>query len=175
MTYSITDMTDFLGLDVQPVAPVPPVIPATMTESEIAAFLGLATSSVRTKTRDGILVRSGRARFDVAESLRRYLDQLRSQAARAGRPVADDLKEEKLRLATAQAVSMELKNAVSRGEMVKAVVVEREWVGILRDVRSTLLAVPSRVGAKLPHLTPHDVAELGVEIKSALEALANGH
>lgn len=172
MNYSTTDMSAFLGLDVPTVAPA---IPVTMTESEIGAFLGLATSSVRTKTRDGILVRSARGRFDVSESLRRYLDQLRSQAARAGRPVADDLKEEKLRLATAQADSIELKNAVSRGEMVKASDVEREWVGILRDVRSTLLAVPSRVGAKLPHLTPHDVAELGTEIQSALEALANGH
>ena len=164
-------MTDFLGLDLQPVAPV---IPATMTESEIAAFLGLATSSVRTKTRDGILVRSGRGRFDVAQSLRKYLDQLRSQAARAGRPVADDLKKEKLRLATAQAESTELKNAVARGEMVKASDVQREWAGVLRDVRSSLLAVPSRIGAKLPHLTPHDVAEMGIEIQTALEALANG-
>lgn len=52
-------------------------IPATMTEVEIAAFLGIVTSQVRTKTKDGILVKNGRARWDVRASLQGYLSQLR--------------------------------------------------------------------------------------------------
>ena len=32
---------------------------------------------------------------------------------------------------------------------------------VLRGVRAAMLAVPSRVAQRLPHLTAHDVAEIG--------------
>ena len=156
-------------------AAVPDDIPATMTEAEIAAFLGIATSQVRTKTRDGILVKDGRGRWNVRESLQGYLSQLRDGAIRGGGQVPDDLKAEKLRLARQQADKLELANAAARGELVRSADVEREWANVLRDVRSTMLAVPSRVGSKLAHLTAHDVAEIDSEIKAALEGLANGN
>jgi len=41
-------------------------------------------------------------------------------------------------------------------------------------VRAALLAVPSRVGTRLPSLTAHDVAEIAVEIRAALSTLADG-
>lgn len=156
-------------------AAAPDDIPATMTEAEIAAFLGIATSQVRTKTRDGILLKDGRGRWNVRDSLQGYLSQLRDGAIRGGGQVPDDLKAEKLRLARQQADKLELANAAARGELVRSADVEREWANVLRDVRSTMLAVPSRVGSKLAHLTAHDVAEIDSEIKAALEGLANGN
>ena len=150
-------------------------IPATMTEVEIAAFLGIVTSQVRTKTKDGILVKNGRARWDVRASLQGYLSQLRDGAIRGGGQVPDELKAEKLLLAREQADKLEIANAAARGDMVRAADVEREWANVLRDVRSTMLAVPSRVGSKLAHLSAHDVAEIDSEIKAALEGLANGN
>lgn len=156
-------------------------IPATMTESQLAAFLGIATSQVRTKTRDGILIRisggkkGAPAGWDVRASLLGYLSQLRDGAVKGGGQVPDELKAEKLRLARHQADKLELANAAARGELVRAADVEREWANVLRDVRSTLLAVSSRVGSKLAHLTAHDVAEIDSEIKAALEGLSNGN
>lgn len=38
--------------------------------------------------------------------------------------------------------------------------VEREWSDVLRQVRAGMLAVPSRVAARLPHLTPQDIREI---------------
>lgn len=147
-------------------------IPATMTESQLAAFLGIATSQVRTKTRDGILVKHGHGLWDVRASLHGYLSQLRDGAVKGG-PQTDELKVEKLRLAREQADKLEISNAAARGDMVQAADVEREWQHVLRDVRSTMMAVPSRVGSKLAHLSAHDVAEIDREIKAALEGLAN--
>jgi phage terminase Nu1 subunit (DNA packaging protein) len=155
-------------------------IPATMTEAQLAAFLGIATSQVRTKTRDGVLIRvpggkkGAPAGWDVRASLRGYLSQLREGAVKGG-PQTDELKAEKLRLAREQADKLEIANAAARGDMVRAADVEREWANVLRDVRSTMLAVPSRVGSKLAHLSAHDVAEIDSEIKAALEGLANGN
>lgn len=158
-------------------------IPGTMTEAQLAAFLGIGTSRIRTLARDKVLIRlpgkTGRngaaGVFDVRASLHGYLSKLRDGAAVKGGPQADELKAEKLRLAREQADKLQLANAAARGELVKASEVEREWANVLRDVRSTMLAVSSRVGSKLAHLTAHDVAEIDSEIKAALEGLANGN
>lgn len=153
-------------------------IPATMTEAQLAAFLGIATSQVRTKTNEGVLIRisggkkGAPAGWDVRASLHGYLSRLREGAVKGG-PQSDELKAEKLRLAREQADKLEISNAAARGDMVRAADVEREWANVLRDVRSTMLAVPSRVGSKLAHLSAHDVAEIDSEIKAALEGLAN--
>ena len=48
------------------------------------------------------------------------------------------------------------------GSLFDAEAVEREWSDIVRSVRSGLMALPSRVGARLLHLTPGDVAEVDV-------------
>jgi phage terminase Nu1 subunit (DNA packaging protein) len=55
-----------------------------------------------------------------------------------------------------------------RGELVEAKAVEAEWADVLRTVRAGMLAVPSRVAARLPHLSKHDVAEIDAEIRAAL-------
>jgi phage terminase Nu1 subunit (DNA packaging protein) len=58
-----------------------------------------------------------------------------------------------------------------RGELVEAAAVEAEWPGILRTARAGLLAVPSRVAARLPHLLQADVAEIGAEIRAVLNEI----
>lgn len=154
-------------------------IPGTLSEVQLADLLGIGASRVRTLARDGVLVRNpGKkgtpATFDVRASLHGYLAQLREGAVKGG-AAPDELKVEKLRLAKQQADKLEIANAAARGDMVRAADVEREWANVLRDIRSTLLAVPSRVGSKLPHLTAADVAAVDREIKAALEGLANGN
>lgn len=76
--------------------------------------------------------------------------------------------EQRGRLAAAQADLAELKAARLRGELVEASAVEAEWSAILRTVRAGMLAVPSRVAARLPHLSRADVAEIDAEIRAAL-------
>ena len=77
------------------------------------------------------------------------------------------------RLAAAQADKVELANARQRGSLVDAEAVEREWSDILRAVRAGMLAVPSRVAARLPHLTPHDVSEIDAEVRAVLSELGS--
>jgi hypothetical protein len=52
--------------------------------------------------------------------------------------------------------------------------VEAEWSGVCRTIRAGMLAVPSRAGARLPHLTHHDIAELDLEIRATLTELGSG-
>lgn len=152
--------------------------PDVIHESELADLLGITANRIRTLTRDGILHRVAPARYSRREAVQAYCTNLRKQVGRAGRPAladSDPLKVEKLRLAKEQADALELKNAASRSEVVKADLVERAWSGILRDLRAALLAVPSRVGSRLPSLVAHDIAEIDAEIRATLEGLADGN
>lgn len=167
LTNSNTSLDDLFDLD----SGIP--IPGIMTEAEIAAFLGIGTSRVRTLARDGHLVKVSRGRFDARASLAAYLSRLRDGAVKAG-PVTDEMKAAKLRQTEAAAQKIEIQNAAARGELLPASAVASEWAGILRTVRAGLLAVPSRVSARLGHLSAHDLSEMDLEIRAVLAELAGG-
>jgi terminase small subunit / prophage DNA-packing protein len=69
---------------------------------------------------------------------------------------------------------VEIANAHSRGALVEAETVQREWCDVLRGVRAGMLALPSRCSARLPHLSVHDAAEIDAEVLAALTALGEG-
>jgi hypothetical protein len=50
---------------------------------------------------------------------------------------------------------------------------KREWSSILRLVRTGVLAAPSRIGVRLSHLTPADLAAIDAELRAVLTEL--GH
>lgn len=52
--------------------------------------------------------------------------------------------------------------------------VRRTWGEILRMVRAGVMAAPSRVRSRLPHLTAEDVRVIDAEIRQVLTALADG-
>lgn len=140
-----------------------------MTDTALGDLLGVTGTRVRQLVTEGVLTRPLRQR----DAVRAYCSWLREKASR-GVAVEDDLKREKIRQAREAADKLALQNAAARGELIAASDVESTWAGILRDVRAGLLAVPSRCGATLPHLTPHDVSSIDREIKAALEGLSDG-
>jgi phage terminase Nu1 subunit (DNA packaging protein) len=89
-------------------------------------------------------------------------------------PRPKPLEAEKIRLARAQAEKVEIQNATSRGELIPAGDIEREWASIVRDLRATLLALPSRIQQRLPHLSARDIAAIDGEIRHAMTDIANG-
>jgi phage terminase Nu1 subunit (DNA packaging protein) len=60
-----------------------------------------------------------------------------------------------------------------RGELLEAGAVENEWSYILRSVRAGMLAVSSRCGARLPHLSTDDIAEIDAEVRAVLTEVGN--
>jgi phage terminase Nu1 subunit (DNA packaging protein) len=64
---------------------------------------------------------------------------------------------------------------LAAGRLLAEDAVKRAWAGILGDVKSGMLAVPSRCGARLGHLTAGDIAEIDAEIRAVLQELGGGH
>ena len=135
--------------------------PGSVTASELADHLGVSPRSVTELGRRGIAVRAGPGRWRLRESVRRYCDDLRQRGG--GVAVAASAAAERGRLAKEQADAIALKNARLRGSLVDAEAVQREWGAVLTAVRSGCLAIPSRVGSRLPHLSPADVAAVEAE------------
>jgi phage terminase Nu1 subunit (DNA packaging protein) len=124
----------------------------------------------------GHVVQVGRNRYDVAASVPRYCEHLRSLAGARFGDAADVASgtAARARLATAQASLAETKARVLGGSLLEAEAVQREWSAILSGIRARLLAVPSRAAQRLPHMTAHDVGEVDREIRDALTELGEG-
>ena len=81
---------------------------------------------------------------------------------------------ERARLQSAQADSQEMKNAVERGELLKAAEIERDIGRGLSDFKARMLAIPRSIAPLLVGLESASDAEAVVDeaVRNALEALA---
>ena len=94
------------------------------------------------------------------------------RARRTPSPGDDPLKLARARAAEASAMWNELKAAKLEGELVDAAEVARRYAQLVADARARLLAVPARVGARLPHLT---VPDLDVLVAALTDLAEGGH
>lgn len=150
----------------------PRPVPGVVAAGELAGWLGLTPSRIGTLARDGRIPRRADGRFDLQPAVVGYIQSLRLKSGSSALASNPELNAEKIRLARANAEKVEAANARARGELAALSDVEREWAGILRDVRAALLALPSRAAARLGHLTAHDVDTLNREVRAVLEELA---
>jgi phage terminase Nu1 subunit (DNA packaging protein) len=141
---------------------------------ELAGVLGVHKRNLQTAVDRGALTRVTRGAYPLGKSIRSYCEYLRERAAsRDHLRVGSGLAAERERETRERADALALKNAAARGELIPAKAVEQEWASVLRLVRTTMLAVASRCGAQLPHLSEHDIAAIDAEIRSALTEAAD--
>lgn len=137
--------------------------------ADLCDLLRLSPAALSGLVQRKLAVKLGHDNYDLIETVGRYVEHLRGAASgRGSDEQALTLTGERARLARAQADAQELKNATLRGQLVLAIEVEREWSGTMRNLRSQLLAVPSRVRQRLGHLTSGDVDAIDRELRDAL-------
>lgn len=153
--------------------PAAPASGDVVTAAGLADWLGMTPPRIHAMARDGRIPRRADGRFELKPAVLAYIQSLRLKSGSSTLAANPELNAEKIRLARANAEKVESANARARGELASLAEVEREWAGILRDVRAALLALPSRAAARLGHLTPHDVKTLDSEVRAVLEELAN--
>lgn len=146
-------------------------IPPVVSAAELCALTGVSDNAGRELAARGVWHKIDRNRFDTRASIRNHVSEMTRTVKRGS--AGSELDREKIRQTRATAEKLEIANALARGELLDAADVERRWTAILRDVRASILAVPSRVGSRLPNLTAHDVGEIGREINDALAELAD--
>jgi terminase small subunit / prophage DNA-packing protein len=126
----------------------------------LAKTFGVTTRQITALATDGVVIKTARATFDLLASTRNYIEKLRKPDGGA-----------KERLTLAQAELAELKLQESRAALLPASAVEREWAGILRDVRAAMLAVPTRVQQHSASISLATIGTIDHEIRCALQQL----
>ena len=138
--------------------------------SVLGDWLGLTADHCRKLARDGKLPRDASGTFPLRAAVRAYCGNQREGAR--GRPLADPgLAGEKERLTRENADKVALQNAKARGDLIPATAVRAAWLEIVTDLRARLLAVPSRVAARLG-LERAIAASIDAEIRAAMADIA---
>lgn len=95
----------------------------------------------------------------------------RPGAGRKPRPVIS-LREARRRKEAALCRLRELELAQKEGRLLDADAVGRTWCAMMRDIQTSILAVPSRLRQQLLHLSARDIQVIDRELRDALAALA---
>lgn len=142
--------------------------------ADLCALLDISSGMLTQLKKRGIAIHFGHDAYDLEATVKAYVQHLRGTASgRGGEDQVAALTTERARLAKEQADAQALKNAALRREMVPAADVERAWSEVLRQVRSRVLAVPSRIRQAVT--IPAEVVEqLDRELRDALTELGNG-
>lgn len=153
--------------------------PERVRKTAFAKLVGISPGRVSQMITAGLPVEAD-GRIDVAKGKAWIRENVSASRSAAQSPQADlpfaaqpDAASERLRLIKEQADHAALKNAALRRELVPAAEVEREWAGMLRQVRAGVLAVPSRLRQMLPGLTAAEVEAIDAELRRVLEELAH--
>lgn len=155
----------------QPQEDETPVGDGSVTALDLADVIGVSKRAISDYAERGIIVKTGRNRFDFRKSVQGYCEHIRTMAAGRGGENVDVLATERARLAREQADQAAMKNAAMRKELITVAEVRHEWVSIARRIRNVVMSVPSRCRQMLPHLTTYDVDLIDTEIRAALAEL----
>jgi phage terminase Nu1 subunit (DNA packaging protein) len=115
------------------------------TLQQVAAHLGVSTKTVQDLLANGTIEKQGKGEYDLEVCLRGYISRLREMAASRVGNGDLNLTDERARLAKEQADAKEMENAITRGELVYIEDVAKRVEVALSNVKTKLLAVPTKV------------------------------
>ena len=119
------------------------------TIKEVAEHLDLTTKRMHELFNENILIKTGKSGGQDKDDCRvRYIRYLRS-LSKGRNTSSGDLNDERTRLTKAQADRAELELQEKENELISTDVIKTIWSDYVANVRSKLLALPSKLG----HLT----------------------
>ena len=138
--------------------------------AELALLLGLTPRRVNQLAEEGITVRVRHGEFDGPASIKNYIASITNRVKDG--EAAIDKEREEARLKKEQADHWEQRNAILRKELLPIDEVVRVWSEQIAEVRSSMLAVVSRVRRRIS-LSVEDAVVLDEEIRDAMTKLAD--
>jgi terminase small subunit / prophage DNA-packing protein len=140
------------------------------TLAEFAERVGVSARQVEKFAAQGVMVRISHGRYLTFASVRNIIAKLSAAASgREGGPAS----QARAKLLASQARQAEMKEAVLRGDLVRAAEVTAVNSAVFREIRSRSLALPARLAGKIPHLTAAEVAIIDDEVRAFLTLLAD--
>ncbi len=145
----------------------------TYPVSTIAKLLLLSDRRVQQLTKEGVIPKAERGRYELAPAVQGYIRYLQERSLRTdSSPI--DYHMEKARLTKAQADSAEIEAAKARQDVASVKQIEKNLAGLFAEVRTNIRNIPDRVVSSLIGMTDEREFKniLAREIDLALDALA---
>jgi terminase small subunit / prophage DNA-packing protein len=145
---------------------------ATCSGGELAKLFGIQPRAIQALAEKGRVVRAAHGRYLRNDSILTYCTHLRESAAgrlareggEDGVSASADLKREQTALARAR-------RRILENEVIDVSRIQPLWARHARVVRASVMAVPSRCRAALPHLSAFDQNKIDELIRDALTDL----
>ena len=122
---------------------------ATYPISVIAKLLDLSDRRVQQLTREGVIPKAERGRYELVPAVQGYIRYLRDRSIGKDGAVIPDIAAERARLIKEQADKFAMENATARGELLPALLVGRAWEKAITSFRARMLVLPRKA---LPRL-----------------------
>lgn len=145
----------------------------TYPVATIAKLLMLSDRRVQQLTKEGVIPKAERGRYELAPAVQGYVRFLQERSLRSdSSPI--DYHMEKARLTKAQADSAEIEAAKARQDVASVKQIEKNLAGLFAEVRTNIRNIPDRVVSSLIGMTDEREFKniLAREIDLALDALA---
>lgn len=145
----------------------------TYPVATIAKLLLLSDRRVQQLTKEGVIPKAERGRYELAPAVQGYVRFLQERSLRSdSSPI--DYHMEKARLTKAQADSAEIEAAKARQDVASVKQIEKNLAGLFAEVRTNIRNIPDRVVSSLIGMTDEREFKniLAREIDLALDALA---
>jgi len=126
----------------KPVAPTYPV-------ATIAKLLMLSDRRVQQLTKEGVIPKAERGRYELAPAVQGYIRYLQERSVGGGHSGPIDYHTEKARLTKAQADLAEIEAAKALGEVAPVEQVARAWANFCAETRVRARNIPERVVSSL--------------------------
>jgi len=124
----------------------------TYPVSTIAKLLMLSDRRVQQLTKDGVIPKAERGRYELAPAVQGYIRFLQERSLRSdASPI--DYHVEKARLTKAQADQAEIELAKARSDVASVSQIERNLSGLFAEVKTNLRNIPDRVVSSLIGMT----------------------
>lgn len=134
-----------------------------MTQERFGELVGISQPAVSDLVRRGVLLEGGSAGAWLLE----YCHQLREAAAGRGGESALELAAERARLAKEQADRIAMQNAVTRGELAPAILLEQVLARAGSKAGRILESIPGALRRRRPDLTSEDIGAITAIVAKA--------
>lgn len=141
---------------------------STMKQADFGDLVGISQQAVSDLVRRNVLPDGAGG----DEWLLAYCDHLREVAAGRGGEAGKELTAERARLAREQADRLAMQNAVTRGELAPAHLLEQVLAKAGARAGRILETIPGLIRRRLPQLTADDVAEVARVVAKARNVAA---
>ena len=146
----------------------------TYSTTTIAKLLQLSERRVQQLTKDGIIPKVDRGKYELVPAVHGYINYLRHQMS--AEVSTDDIVKNKNRLTLATAELREIEKSQLEGELIPALEIKKTWLHYVNLIKTKLMSIPNKTAPQMVTVNNINDAKniLKERIHDTLDEIAKG-